>query len=102
MKGFDKSKFEIEILSREYLNSKRVIREAENSIIRYNSRKLERSFRIVYHIEYVVESLDEDDKFIIRNELMEGRRGDWYLSYFSPTAYYRHREKAYENFLHCL
>ena len=103
MKGFgNNNKADIEILSKEYIKRKRMIREMEDNIIQYNRRNMESCYRIVLHIEYVVENLDDIDKLIIKNELLEGKTGEWYLSYFSPTCYYHRREKAYENFLHCL
>jgi hypothetical protein len=102
MQGFDKKKFEIELLSREYMKSKRVLTEAQKGTFEYDKRTLERSICIVGHIDMTYECLNEADKLIIRNELMEGRRGDWFKSYLSPSAYYRHRKRAYENFLHCL
>lgn len=46
--------------------------------------------------------LDEDDFFIISNEVLKGKKGNWYLGYLSPSTYYRQRAKAYANFLSCL
>ena len=46
--------------------------------------------------------LDENDFFIISNEVLKGKKGNWYLGYLSPSTYYRQRAKAYANFLSCL
>ena len=46
--------------------------------------------------------LDEDDFFIISNEVLKGKKGNWYLGYLSTSTYYRQRAKAYANFLSCL
>ena len=102
MKGFKKRKFEIETLSRSYIESKRIIKEAQENIIHPSREKLEACNLIVRHIDNVVESLDENDQFIIHKEVIEGKRGNWYLDYFSSTSYYRQRDKAYDNFLRCL
>ena len=102
MKGFKKKRFEIETLSRSYIESKRIIRESEENVINPGFGKLDRCLRIVRHIENVVDCLEENDQFIIRKEVIEGKRGNWYLEYYSSTSYYRLRDKAYDNFLRCL
>ncbi len=48
------------------------------------------------------ELLDEDDFFIISNEVLKGKKGNWYIGYLSSSTYYRQRAKAYANFLSCL
>ena len=50
----------------------------------------------------IVKMLDEEDRFIIEKEVVEGKRGNWFLGYYSPASYYRHRNRAYSNFLRCL
>ena len=98
----NKQKFEIELLSRNYLNSKRIIRETEEDIIHTSYEKLKAYRRIVSHIENVAEGLGEKERLIIQKEVIEGRSGKWYLEYFSAPSYYRHRRKAYTEFLRCL
>ena len=49
-----------------------------------------------------MELLDEKERFIIQKEVIEGETGTWYLDYFSMPSYYRHRKKAYAEFLRCL
>ncbi len=102
MNGFKKQRFEIESLSRSYIESKRIIKETEDNVINPGIGKLDRCLKIVRHIENVVDCLEESDQFIIRKEVIEGKRGNWYLDYYSSTSYYRLRSKAYENFLRCL
>ena len=98
----NKQKFEIELLSRNYLNSKRIIKETEEDIIHTSYEKLKAYRRIVSHIENVAEGLGEKERLIIQKEVIEGRSGKWYLEYFSAPSYYRHRRKAYAEFLRCL
>ena len=98
----NKEKFEIELLSRNYLNSKRIIKETEEDIIHTSYERLKAYRRIVSHIENVTESLGEKERLIIQKEVIEGRSGKWYLEYFSAPSYYRHRRKAYSEFLRCL
>ncbi|MBQ1307307.1 MAG: hypothetical protein IIZ64_05190 [Erysipelotrichaceae bacterium] len=98
----NKEKFEIELLSRNYLNSKRIIKETEEDIIHTSYERLKAYRRIVSHIENVAEGLGEKERLIIQKEVIEGRSGKWYLEYFSAPSYYRHRRKAYSEFLRCL
>ena len=98
----NKYKFEIELLSRNYINSKRIIKETEEDIIHTSYERLKAYRRIVSHIENVAETLGEKERLIIQKEVIEGRSGKWYLEYFSAPSYYRHRRKAYSEFLRCL
>ncbi|MBO4919202.1 MAG: hypothetical protein J5365_03500 [Erysipelotrichaceae bacterium] len=98
----NKDKFEIELLSRNYINSKRIIKETEEDIIHCSYERLKAYRRIVSHIENVAECLGEKERLIIQKEVIEGKSGKWYLEYFSAPSYYRHRRKAYSEFLRCL
>lgn len=97
-----KIKFEIDLLSKNYIQSKRQIIEHEAEIMRVNKERLKALKRVVDHIEHVAESLDDKEKLIIKNEVINGKKGKWYLEYFSKPTYYRIRYKAYHNFLRCL
>lgn len=89
----------IDIISKSYLTSKRKLRENELGIT-YKDNKRLNCYRLnVYHIEYVVSCLNENDKFIINNEVLQGKKGNWYYDQMSTATYYRHRNKAYDNFL---
>ena len=101
-KGFNKDRFEVELLSHNYINSKRVIRESQNNVKKYSRSRLETHMKVICQIEYAIEALDEEDRFIIENEVLLGKKGKWFLGYFSASSYYKHRKKAYANFLRCL
>lgn len=59
--------------------------------------------KIMARIESVIYNLlDEADFFIIFNEVIKNKRSTWYVGYLSTPTYYRHRDKAYVNFLSCL
>ena len=45
--------------------------------------------------------LDDEDRFIIQNEVILNKKGPWYEGYLPSSTYYRHRKKAYANFLSC-
>ncbi len=97
-----REKFEIALLSANYLNSKRIIREYEEDIIDLSADRLEIHHRIVHHIEYVVSILDDKEKLIIENEVLRGKKGKWYTGMMTSPSYYRYQRKAYKNFLRCL
>lgn len=92
----------IDLLSRSYLNSKRILRENELGLRNSAERYLEPYRLNVYHIEQVVNALNDNDRFIIDNEVIKGKRGNWYYEYMSTSTYYKHRKKAYSNFLSSL
>ena len=89
----------INALSHSYLTHKRMLREEESGIARRPSRYLEPARIIVSHTEEVVDSLKERDRFIIYNEVILGKTGDWYREYLSPATYYRHRKSADQAFI---
>ena len=102
MPRISKEKFEIELLSRNYIDSKRRINDYETKAVKYNHNRILTYRRIVNHIESVVKTLPDKQRIIIENEVIKGKSGNWYLEYFSAPSYYRHRNQAYENFLRCL
>lgn len=62
-----------------------------------------KSYRyIVKHIDNVIEFLDYNDKEIIQKEVIERKRGNWYLGTMSESTYDRHKKRAYENFIRLL
>ena len=105
MKNYQLSKKEltdIAVLSRSYINHKRVLDEAERGIFAYKPHRLEASKRMVEHIEAVTESLPEMDRIIIENVVLKGKTGRWYDLYFSAPTYYRIRKRAFKTFLNNL
>lgn len=97
-----KEQFEIQLLSQNYLESKRRLREFDEKLVYCNSDMIKAYRRIVTHIEDIVILLPEKQRIIIENEVLLGKTGAWYLEYFSAPSYYRHRENAYKNFLKSL
>ena len=102
MKQLTKEQFEIQLLSQNYLESKRRLKEFDEKLVYYNSDRIKAYRRIVTHIEDIVMLLPEKQRIIIENEVLLGKTGAWYLEYFSAPYYYRHRENAYKSFLKSL
>jgi hypothetical protein len=103
MKGFDNksNRHEIEILSGNYRNFKRLLDEIYDPD-KDDGLKTRAGETVIRHVDSAIKMLDEEDRFIIEKEVVEGKRGNWFLGYYSPASYYRHRNRAYSNFLRCL
>ena len=97
-----KDKAIIDIISKTYLMSKSILKEEELGISKRNNKALEDYRKVVRKIDNVVNYLDEKDRFIILNEVILGKRGEWYQGLISTPTYYRYRKSAYKNFIHCL
>ena len=102
MSKSSKERFEIELISRGYLQSKRILKEHQTNIRRVDPERYELCRTIVEHVENVTYSLEETERFIIEKEVLEGRRGKWYIGYLTMPSYYRYRKEAYRDFLNCL
>ena len=102
MENNSKRRLEIQLLASNYIESKRILSQIEKGIIPYDKNRFVTHRIIVDRIEETVEHLDEYDRFIIQKEVIEGKKGKWFLDYYSKPAYYRNRQKAYKEFLRCL
>jgi len=101
-KTTSESRLVIELLSSAYVKNKLVILEhAQRTHVRSEYR-LDLARQICAKIENTLEILDERDKFFIQKEVIEGKRGNWYVGYLTAPTYYRNREKAYKKFIDCL
>lgn len=90
------------LLSKSYILSTRKIREAEINARCLSYDEIRSTKYIVDHLEKVITQLDDKEAFIIENEVINGKKGKWYLEYFSPSSYYRTRKKAYRDYLRIL
>lgn len=95
-------RFEIQLLAESYIRSKTYLKQMESGNTLYDVRRVSVHRKIVTHIEHTVSCLSDNDRFIIHNEVIKGKTGDWFCEYFSRSTYFRHREKAYDEFLRCL
>lgn len=87
-------------LVKTYLVSKEYTERPECDVVSQDTLMIKR--RIRYYIENVIFNiLDDEDRFIIQNEVILNKKGPWYEGYLSSSTYYRHRKKAYANFLSC-
>lgn len=98
----EKTRLEIQLLSENYIKSKRILKKAEKGYSIYDIRRINTHRDIVNHIEATIETLNEKDRLIIQKEVIEGLKGEWFIGYFSKPSYYRNRQRAYERFLNCL
>ena len=86
-------------ISDAYLNAKRRLNDYEHGIYEYPMNVINDSMKIASHIETVIDSMDEKAKFILENEIINRKKGSWYLDYCSATTYYKIRNDVYREFL---
>ena len=96
----DKAKMSIYIDG--YRDFKKMINDYESGLSYYSEEKLNTLRRMIARLESPLDYMDERDRFIIYNELVLGKKGKWYLSYYSPSAYRVRRKEAYRIYLHLL
>ena len=90
---------DIMALRNSYRYCQRILREDEAKLVKRDISVIKRCSYIVMHIEDVIESLSERDRFILTNEFILNKTGKWYIEYYSDSAYYRNRMIAYRTFL---
>lgn len=97
-----KNKYEIDAIARYYMTKKRILKENELGISTRSPKDIEEARRLLYKIYLIIDDLDDNSKFIIHNEIVLGKKGNWYYGQLSVPTYYRHRSKAYHDFLEYL
>ena len=103
-KGFDreKNKKEIDLLTKRYLRGKMKLKEQRDHVRNYDPRSLQYDYKVVSRMEARINFLEDNERQIIINEVLLGKSGDWYIGLFSPSTYYRYRDRAYAHYLGCL
>lgn len=94
-----KNKYEIDAIARHFMIQKRIIKESELGISFKTKEQLDYARRLLKKVSLIMNDLDDSSKFIIKNEVILGKRGAWYCGFLSVPTYYRHRNKAYKDFL---
>lgn len=94
-----KNKFEIDAIARLYMIQKRILKEYDLGLTYRTKEQLENARRLIKKVTLIMNDLDESSKFIIKNEIVLGKKGSWYYGFLSVPTYYRHRNKAYKDFL---
>lgn len=82
-----------------YVHARRKMIESENGAYDYPFYIINDCQKIVYHIDAVIDSMDEKSRLILENEVKKGKTGEWYREYCSTTTYYRIRDEIYTNFI---
>lgn len=94
-----KTKKMVEVFANVYRKFHKSIYDYEKGFRNYSAESIIHKQKIVGKIESAINHLNERDHFIIYNEVILGKSGNWYLEYFSESTYRRHAKEAYENFL---
>lgn len=90
---------EFQLIRLSYRHAKRVLKEHELYFENIGPYAYKVAEYIVSHVENVVEYLDEKEKFLLTNEIILGKKDNWFKGYYSDSTYYRIRTKAYRTFL---
>ena len=93
------NKNNIDLLAGVYMRARRKLSEQEYGTYFYSENVISDSQKIVYHIDSVIDAMDEKARLILENEVKLNKKGEWYRKYCSPTTYYRIRDKVYKDFL---
>jgi len=97
-----KLKRKIDLITSAYAFAKSILIERESGNCKYSYRTINAYEKIVNTIEGSLKYLDNDDRFIIQNEVIDGKKNEWYLGFLSSSTYYRHAKSAYIQFLNIL
>jgi len=82
-----------------YLIEKRRIQDHDSGIVTYPDHIIRNSRNIVRRMEESCMELKETERYIIKNEILNGKKDKWYLAIMSSSTYYRNRDNAYRNYL---
>lgn len=93
------NKDNIDLLAGVYVRARRKLSEQEYGHYYYSDSVISDSQKIVYHIDSVIDAMDDKAKLILENEIKLNRKGEWFRDYCSPTTYYKIRGKIYSDFL---
>ena len=97
-----KDKILIDQISKSYLLSRNIVLENDLGVVKRSKRNVDAYRVIVDRIDSAISTLDDNDKYIIYNEVVLGKKGEWYRDYISTPTYYRHRKIAYNNFINSI
>ena len=92
----------IDEITRSYFLSKKAIERQKLGLALLNDSTLDSHKYLIDKINFIISSLSDKDKFILVNEIIQGKKGDWYVGFMSTPTYYRHRKTAYNDFLNCM
>ncbi len=92
----------IQILSLAYRDFSKMIADDSNGLVRRSHYQIESLSRMMEMMESTVSFLDDMERIIIYHEVILGKKGKWYMEYFSPTVYRRKRKSAYHEYLRLL
>jgi len=95
-------KRKVELITSGYAFAKKILAEYENGNSKYSERTIKAYSKIVSTIDNSLKHLEDNERFIIQNEVIEGKKSEWYLGFLSSSTYYRHAKSAYIKFLNIL
>lgn len=98
----DKPEFDVEIvryMGELYRSHRLLLLEKAHGYDNCSSEEEENARWLIHRMNYSINGLSSQSRYIIRREIIDGKKGNWYEREMSVTGYYRLRKKAYRDFL---
>lgn len=96
---YEDMKTRLNCIGRSYRESKRRVELCMlNERYASGGRQFDNDLMFVRTVDILLKNCDRRSQFIIRNEYLTKSDPDWYLSYYSPSVYYRSKKKAVTQF----
>lgn len=89
----------IDIVRKAYSHSCRIIEQHYLNNICVSEEELQQAEKCKERIQSELKYLDETNYLVIKNEIIDGKTGSWYLELMSTPTYYRYRKIAYATFI---
>lgn len=93
------SKTVIDIVKKTYNRSCRIVEQYYFNNIYVSEKELKQAEMCKERIQSELKYLDEMNYLVIKNEIIDGKTGNWYSGLMSAPTYYRNRKKAYATFI---
>lgn len=93
------SKTVIDIVKKTYNRSCRIVEQYYFNNIYVSENELKMAQMCKERIQSELQYLDEMNYLVIKNEIIDGKTGNWYSDIMSAPTYYRYRKKAYATFI---
>lgn len=99
MRRVKEEKTVIDIVKNTYQRSCRIIEQYYYNNIYVSEKELRQAEMCKERIHSELKYLSEMNYLFIKNEIIDGKSGNWYQGLMSTPTYYRNRKKAYATFI---
>lgn len=86
----------IKSINKSYQYHKNILKENEIGIVDYPMSQVVIASKIISHIEFVINNMDDKYKVVLENDILFNRFDTSYKEGVSTSTYYRNRQQAYK------